>query len=107
MRDFWGRAKTFRWIRWDGTAKTAAGGFAILFISLNIWGAILKARLGAGDRDLTVLAVQHNIGQLKNVKREKGFASLSDQVFFQLKEMTYKGPFAAYKIRRTAERRGA
>lgn len=70
--------------------KTLMGALG-LFIILNVWGFYLKRRLAPPDKELKVLIVQHNIGQTRNLKLERTFRNIQAQVYFYLKEMTYKG----------------
>ena len=78
--------------KWDGIGKTALASAIALLTILNGLGIYLKKRLpSSSQKQLQVLLVQHNIGQLQNLKLKKNFRNIPEQVYFQIKERTYKG----------------
>ena len=89
--------------KWDKTGRRAVFAVAGLFVILNISGFYLKRRLPQADSFSRVLLVQHNVGQLKNLKVKERFKGPQEQVYFYLKELTYKGLIKNYQDDKTPE----
>lgn len=77
--------------KWDQTGRFAVAGILTLFISLNLFGFYLKNRIPKPKEKLNVLIVQNNIGNRKNLKLSRNFHNFSDQIYSQIKHVTYSG----------------
>lgn len=87
--------------KWDRTGRKAVLTAVGLFAVLNMLGVYLKKRLPQPESSARVLLVQHNVGQLKNLKVENRFKGPQEQVYFYLKELTYNGVMKNYQAGKT------
>ena len=85
--------------RWDFVGKLSLSSALILFFALNGFGWYLHKRLPPTDKSINVLVVQHNIGNLRNLKYSAPFTSAAEKSLHQLKNITVRD-FLKYKKRK-------